>query len=65
MDRDSEHRKPATRVPEDPRALGTVALGGRAPAAPGRSRDRPRPPLDDIVHRGFWQRARSDARLDG
>ena len=41
-------------VPEGWRAVGTVALGHAAPAAPGRSAARPRPPLGDIVHRGGW-----------
>ena len=41
-------------VPDDQRALGTVALGWPAPDEPGRSRDRPRQPLDQIVHRGIW-----------
>ncbi len=42
-------------VPDDQRALGTVALGWPAPDEPGRSQRRPRPPLDDIVHRGIWR----------
>ncbi len=41
-------------VPDDQRALGTVALGWPAPDEPGRSRHRPRPPLGDIVHRSRW-----------
>lgn len=41
-------------VPDDQRALGTVALGWPAPDEPGRSAGRARPPLDDIVHRGGW-----------
>lgn len=41
-------------VPDDQRALGTVALGWPAPDEPGRSQDRPRPPLDEIVHRSRW-----------
>jgi nitroreductase len=41
-------------VPDDRRALGTVALGWPAPDEPGRSASRPRPALDDIVHRGRW-----------
>lgn len=41
-------------VPDDRRALGTVAIGHPAPDEPGRSADRPRPPLDEVVHRGRW-----------
>lgn len=41
-------------VPDDQRALGTVALGWPAPDEPGRSAGRSRPHLDDIVHRGRW-----------
>ena len=41
-------------VPDDRRAIGTVALGHPAPDAPGRSAGRRRPALDDIVHRGRW-----------
>jgi nitroreductase len=41
-------------VPAGRRALGTVALGHPAPDEPGRSADRPRRPLADIVHRGRW-----------
>jgi nitroreductase len=41
-------------VPEGYRALGSVALGWPAPDEPGRSAGRPRPPLDDVVHRGEW-----------
>lgn len=52
-----EH-EPAVRaafgVPDDRRALGTVALGWPAPDEPGRSARRPRPPLDDVVHWGRW-----------
>lgn len=41
-------------VPDDHRAIGTVALGWPAPGGPGRSAARSRPALDDIVHRGRW-----------
>ncbi len=41
-------------VPDDQRALGTIALGWPAPDEPGRSARRPRPDLDDIVHRSRW-----------
>lgn len=41
-------------IPDDQRAIGTVALGWPAPDEPGRSHDRPRPPLDQIIHRGNW-----------
>lgn len=52
-------------VPDAQRALGTIALGWPAPDEPGRSAARPRPALDDVVHRGFWQRERNDGRSDG
>lgn len=41
-------------VPEDRRALGTVALGHVAPDEPGRSAARARRPLADVIHRGRW-----------
>lgn len=41
-------------VPEGWRAVGTVALGHPAPDEPGRSAARPRPPLDEVLHRGGW-----------
>jgi nitroreductase len=43
-------------VPEGWRSLGAVALGWPAGSgdAPGSSASRPRPPLDDVVHRGGW-----------
>ena len=41
-------------VPDDHRALGTVAIGHPAPDRPGRSSERRRPPIDDIVHRQRW-----------
>ena len=41
-------------VPGDRRAVGTVALGWPAPDEPGRSTGRPRPPLDQVVHRDRW-----------
>jgi nitroreductase len=44
-------------VPDGWRALGAVALGWPAPSGadrPGRSAARPRPPLDDVIHRGRW-----------
>ena len=41
-------------VPEDRRAVGTIALGHPAPDEPGRSARRPRPPLDEIVHHDRW-----------
>lgn len=39
-------------VPDGWRALGAVALGWPAPDDPGRSAARPRPPLDQVIHRG-------------
>lgn len=41
-------------VPEDWRAVGTVALGHPAPDEPGRSATRGRRSLDDVIHRGRW-----------
>ena len=41
-------------VPDDRRALGTVALGWPAPDEPGRSAGRRRPPLEEIVHHDRW-----------
>lgn len=41
-------------VPDDQRALGTIALGWPAADEPGRSAARPRPPIDDVIHRGRW-----------
>ena len=41
-------------VPDDRRAIGTVAIGHPAPDQPGRSAARPRPALDEVVHRGRW-----------
>lgn len=41
-------------IPEGVAVLGTIALGHPAPDEPGRSADRPRRPLTDIVHRGGW-----------
>ncbi|MET0727719.1 MAG: nitroreductase family protein [Acidimicrobiales bacterium] len=42
-------------VPEGWRSLGTIAVGHPAPDEPGRSADRPRRPLAEILHRGHWQ----------
>jgi len=41
-------------VPTGWRAVGTVALGHPVPDVPGRSASRPRPTLDEVVHRGRW-----------
>lgn len=41
-------------VPDDRRALGTVAIGHPAPDVPGRSASRARAELEQIVHRGRW-----------
>lgn len=41
-------------VPDDRRAIGTVAIGHPAADEPGRSAGRRRPDLDEIVHRGRW-----------
>ncbi len=42
-------------VPDHIRLVGTVALGMPGEGASlGRSAQRPRPPLDEVVHRGGW-----------
>jgi hypothetical protein len=41
-------------VPPGWRAPGAVALGWPAPDEPGLSAARRRPPLGDVVHRGWW-----------
>jgi len=41
-------------VPDGWRAIGTVALGHPAPDEPGRSADRPRRAVDELLHRGGW-----------
>jgi nitroreductase len=43
-------------VPDDLELIGAIALGQRAPAdeVPGRSADRERRPLEEVVHRGAW-----------
>lgn len=52
-----EH-EPAVRaafgVPDDRRALGTVAVGHPLADEPGRSADRARRPFEDQVHRNHW-----------
>ena len=41
-------------IPSGRRIVGTIALGRPAPDAPGRSSDRPRKPLGEVVHHGRW-----------
>jgi nitroreductase len=41
-------------VPDTWRGVGTVALGRPAPDEPGRSADRQRLPLTEVLHRGHW-----------
>lgn len=41
-------------VPDGWHAVGTVALGHGAPDRPGRSADRRRPPIAEVIHRGRW-----------
>lgn len=41
-------------VPGGRRAVGTIALGHPAPDRPSASSSRPRPPLDEVVHRARW-----------
>jgi hypothetical protein len=46
-------------VPDGWRAVGTVAVGHPAPDdEPGRSATRPRPAVDEVLHRGGWARRR-------
>lgn len=52
-----EHEQAVLRtlgVPDGWRAVGTVAIGYPAPDTPGRSANRPRRPLDDVLHLGGW-----------
>lgn len=48
-------------VPDEWRAPGAVVLGSPERDEPSRSAARPRPPLDEIVHRGGW-RSRSEPK---
>ncbi len=41
-------------VPVDRRAVGTVAIGARAPDRRSKSARRARPGLGDVMHRGIW-----------
>jgi nitroreductase len=41
-------------VPPGMRAVGTIALGHPAPDRPSASAARPRPSLEQVVHRGRW-----------
>ena len=41
-------------VPDDWRVVGTVALGHPAPDPPGLSASRPRPSVDEVLHRARW-----------
>jgi nitroreductase len=43
-------------LPEALEAVGVIALGHPLPSAPGRSADRPRRPVDEVVHRGGYRR---------
>jgi nitroreductase len=47
-------------IPDDRRAVATVALGWPAPDEPGRSAGRSRRALDEIVHRNTWSSHLSD-----
>lgn len=52
-----QHERPVLEelaVPDGWRAVGTVALGHPAPDEPGLSASRPRPSLDEVLHRGRW-----------
>lgn len=41
-------------VPHDWRLVATIALGHPVADGPGRSADRPRRPLHEVIHRGCW-----------
>jgi nitroreductase len=41
-------------IPAGRRLVASIALGHPAPDAPGRSAQRPRRPLAEVVHRGGW-----------
>jgi nitroreductase len=41
-------------VPDGWRLVGTVAVGHPAPDPPGLSASRPRPAVDEVLHRGGW-----------
>jgi nitroreductase len=47
-------------VPDGHDLIGAIALGHRAPDTPGRSVTRPKRTVDDIVHRGRWQRSEGE-----
>lgn len=44
-------------VPEGLQLIGAIALGHPAPDEAGRSADRARRPLEEVVHRGGWRAA--------
>jgi nitroreductase len=47
--------KAALGIPDEWQPVGTIAIGhGDGADEPGRSASRPRPPLDEMVHRGGW-----------
>lgn len=46
--------KQAFNIPPDQRAVATIALGHPLADNPGRSANRPRPPITDITHFGHW-----------
>lgn len=41
-------------VPEGHRLVATIALGHPGEDQPGRSKERPRPPLSEVIHRSRW-----------
>ncbi len=41
-------------LPGDQRLVATIAMGHPAPSPLGRSADRPRRPLAEVIHRGQW-----------
>jgi len=41
-------------VPDDLELIGAIALGYPVPSEPGRSADRPKRSLEEVVHRGGW-----------
>ncbi len=49
-------------VPETERLVATIAIGHPVPDQPGRSADRGRPPVDQIIRRGSWNAGPSGSR---
>jgi nitroreductase len=52
-------------VPAGHELIGAIALGYPLPSEPGRSAERPRKALDQIVHRGGWRVIAGQAPVSG